>query len=125
MPELNIFTRLNKPKKEKMETRYVKLNFPETINSKKSLLAAEINLLTTIKKIQSYNQLRALELKKKVALKARLNELRTKMNSLKKILPNAKISEKEETEEVIGKTKRKSLELELREIKDKLASLSQ
>jgi len=107
-----------------METRYVKLDSPEALNSKKNLLATEINFLNIIKKIQNYRQLRTIELKKKLTLKTKLNELKAKINSLRKNLPSAKISEKEEFETISEKTKRKSLEQELKEIKEKLASLS-
>jgi len=107
-----------------METLHIKFDFGEAINSKKTILSTEINLLGSIKSMQQYKSLRKQELIKKSSLRTRLREANFIIKKLKVNLPRTRFAKEEQQEVIIERSKTKNLELELKEIRDKLATLA-
>ncbi|MCX6748267.1 MAG: hypothetical protein NT076_01560 [Candidatus Pacearchaeota archaeon] len=107
-----------------MEPLHIKFEFPEVLDSKKTLLSSEINLLNIAKKISLYKKLRVMEIKRKILLRRKMKELSSLLKKLSLELPKtqdikqAKIKSQET--EIPQKLK---LEQELKEIREKLASL--
>jgi hypothetical protein len=103
-----------------MEPLHIKLETGEILNSKRHLLSAQINLLNIAKKIENYRTFRKLELRTKTLLRTEMKKTNENMKNMEKLLPKAKIPEKEA---VLEKTKTSSLEKELEKIKEELARL--
>lgn len=110
---------------------YLKLEYDESIESKKDILSSEMLLLNLIKSIKSYHSIRLEELKIKAGIYKAVKELNLTIKKTKSSFPFLKIPEKAKREnlgkkEVIqqrGKTDN-SLDLELQEIQKRLASIS-
>ena len=115
---------------------HIKLEYIEAVQSKKDVLYCEIALLKIAKSIKAYKSLRSEELKTKLRLHRKLRELKTNIGQLRQTLPRIKIpeillekkeEEKKEGKEKIPKIKEKiyddSLEIELREIQNRLREL--
>jgi hypothetical protein len=106
------------------ETRHVRLDYGESLNSKKQLLSAEINLIYMNKKLKAYELLRKKEISQKNKLKISIASLKTKLDALlstfpadqRKSDPKKIISRKQDQEE-------KNLSEELEDIQEKLAKL--
>lgn len=108
-----------------METLHIKLDIDESINSKRKLLSAQINLLDLIKRVQNYRNLRSLELKRKTVLRTKLGKLISEMRAFQRRVPKTKqIKRKEAGTERIGKATGSKLEKELQKIKDELEKLA-
>ena len=107
-----------------MEMRYVKLDYEDALESKKSLLSSEINLLEILRKVKSYRNFRMKELSYKDKLRMELNNLDKKIEELQKSLPNeySKADKRKNKEKKVFKRDR-DLEEELNDIKKKLARL--
>ena len=106
-----------------MEPLHIKFEFPEVLDSKKTLLSSEINLLNIAKKIELYKKLRVMEFKRKTLLNKKLKELSSLLKRLSLELPktpDVKKQIKSQETQLSGKLK---LEQELKLIKEKLASL--
>lgn len=103
-----------------MENIYVKLYPEEAVDSKRNLLSAEINFLNIIKKIQAYKKLRVNELVKRNAMKKKLKLLSSEIKSLATLLPSTKMPD---IEHKCKPEKERKIEDELKEIREKLASL--
>jgi len=78
-----------------VETRYIKIDYGESINAKKQILASEISLIEIIKRINNYRLLRKKELETKLRLKASLYNLKSDINSI-----NATFPEHEQTKTI-------------------------
>ena len=106
---------------------HVKLEYENAIESKKNILALEINLLKIIKIIKKYHELksREFELKQKLYQKARTTL--TEIRRLEKNLPKLELPEilKEEKPKKVSKKKiqKDNIESQLLEIQNKLNAL--
>lgn len=107
-----------------MEMRYIKLDYEDALESKKSLLNSEISLLEILRKVKSYRNFRMKELSFKDKLKMELNKLNKKIEELQKSLPSeySKVDKRKNKEKKVFNRDR-DLEDELNEIKKKLARL--
>lgn len=115
---------------------HVKVDYDEALESKKSLLSLEIDLLRIIKSIRTYKQIRSKELKEKVKLSKKIKESLADLRKLHRIFPKIKIpqtqiNKKVEKETPEEKKKRKraekydiTIEQELQDIQKKLSSLN-
>ena len=72
---------------------HVKLESSEALESKRSFLSAQINLLKVARTIKSYSVYRNRELELKIRLHKEIKELRAGMSKLHRILPKPKIPE--------------------------------
>ena len=111
-----------------MSLPYVRLSSEEAITAKKDILSSQVNILNLIKKISSYKKQRKSELAKKTSLRRAVKHEIAEINKLLREMPDIreegdkhiKIS-RESTKE---KTKKKTIESELRDIQEKLARLN-
>jgi hypothetical protein len=112
---------------------YFKLDYNESLESKKDILYSEMSLLSLLKIIKKYNVWRSGELEAKTQLYKRIKELELAVKKIKTSLPFLKIPEKEKKEELKKEVKiiKKDedldydLKLQLQEIQNKLDSLNQ
>jgi len=113
---------------------HIKLEYDEAVQSKSSVLSLEMNLLRIMKNIRQYNFLRIKELKTKTKLRTKIREFKKNINSMQLILPKIKMPkllQKEEespkqstpTPVVERKPYNTDLEMELRDIQEKLKAL--
>ena len=106
-----------------METRHIKLDYENALDSKKQLLSTELNLLNIIKKIKEYRRLRKKEMVTKNKLKTSLATIKTKINLFESTFPK-------QERQIVKKTKQqktkheKDLQQELEEIQKKLSRLN-
>jgi hypothetical protein len=122
----------SKMKNEKLI--HVKLDYNETINSKKDILASQANLLTVLRTMKKYKPLRIAELKAKIKLHKKIQETIKDIKKLEKTLPEIEMPEiikehfDEEIERKIARTKKETydinLESQLQDIQDKLRQLA-
>lgn len=70
---------------------HVKLEYEEALQSKKDVLASEMNLLRIAKAIQSHRILRIDELKTKARLHRKIKEMKMNITKLNQILPKLRI----------------------------------
>lgn len=113
---------------EEENSVYFRLEYNESLISKKELLSSEMLLLNMIKTIRRYNALRLEELKIKSSILTATRKMGIAIRKTKSLLPISQIPQKEKREEPINKktrvTKRdESLESELREIQEKLRNI--
>ena len=126
-----------------MNTEYLKLMHSERVYGEKNLLESQLGLINIRKIIGNYKKLRAEELNLKITLKKKIQELKDALSVLEKSLPKSKMEKDiENEEETSKKVKMKAklakaakpmkaakpkgpttLEMEIDEIKRKLASL--
>ncbi len=107
-----------------MESLHIKFDFPEVLESRKTLLSSEINLLNITKKIDLYKKLRVLGFKRKILLKKKFKELSSLLKKLSLELPKTPdIKQAKSRTEEIQVPQKLRLEQELKEIKERLASL--
>lgn len=72
-------------------TFHIKLDYMESMTAKKSILAAEINLLRAIQAMNRYKNTRLAELSVKGRLYSKLKEARSTVKSLQSIFPEQKL----------------------------------
>ncbi|VVB83988.1 Uncharacterised protein [uncultured archaeon] len=104
---------------------YVKLDYGESLESKKNLLLSEASLLNLLKIIKRYNAIRLEEFKAKAKIKKALKELEGTIKEAQSFFPFFKIPErmKKENSAESGAAKVKKdndLEFQLMEIQRKL-----
>jgi hypothetical protein len=112
---------------------YFKLEYDESLESKKDILYSEISLLNLLKIIKKYNTIRSEELKIKSQVYTSIKELNLAMKKMKSSLPFLKIPEKEKREELkkeVDITRKREdfdydLKSQLQEIQNKLDFLNQ
>lgn len=116
---------------------HVGYEYQEALQSKKDLLDLEIHLLETAKSIKNYHTLRSEELKLRLRLYLRAKESLVKLRKLQKSLPEFEKQDKPEKKEVpkkqnkveqaiqkqIEKSRESDIDLQLKEIREKLESL--
>ncbi|MEK6894689.1 MAG: hypothetical protein AABX10_04450 [Nanoarchaeota archaeon] len=106
------------------EEQFVGLEKPNVVAGKKHLLYAEMEILTSLKKYNSYKKLRKEELALKNLLKKVILDLRKEMEIMIQYIPHVKEKAIIATETV--KTtpgKRDTLEQEIQNIRKKIAML--
>jgi len=111
-----------------MGAEYVKLSSPEKFFAEKNLLLAHLEILTEMKRLRTYSQLRQEETKLKLILKERVNDVLNQLRELEKGLPKSSIKitdvKKEKIEiQVSEDPVDMSLEQEIDYIKKKLTAL--
>lgn len=109
-----------------MNIQYVKITAPEKQYIQKNMLENELGLLSIMKIIRRYKELRKEELTLKVAVKTKLDEIMNMYKEIDQILPKMEISRKEIEDEFLQLSEKKqegSLEEEIEAIKRKLLSL--
>ncbi len=109
---------------------YFGLDYYESVEAKKNLLSAEMFLLNMMKIIRRYNMLRAEELKIKFQVHKAIKKLDTAVRKTNSSFPFLKIPEKTEKRELVKKETKmikdkfnEDLELELKEIQEKLRAI--
>ena len=111
---------------------HIKFEYDSALESKKDILASEIDLLKISQRLKNYQKSRLLELDTKTKVEKKLRALKLDMGKLQVLLPKIKIPSilkpegvKEEPvhKKVIKKTGKPSIESELEEIQRKLSSL--
>ena len=111
---------------------YVRIDYNESLESKKNLLTTEVSLLNLIKSLKAYHSVRIEELKIKAGIYKAIRELNLTMKKTKSAFPFFKIPEIKSRKEIptqkeVRMPKEKidnNLEMELQEIQKRLASLS-
>ena len=101
---------------------YVKLENSERIYGQKNLLYCEMEILSVIKRYKAYEKLRKENSKVRDNLKKKVKELQDNLLSLDKTLPRLSSDRGGRIARRLPK-KRSDLEIEIDEIKAKLASL--
>ncbi|VVB83258.1 Uncharacterised protein [uncultured archaeon] len=109
---------------------YVKMEYSESIESKKNILSTEVSLLNLIKSLKEYHSIRLEELKIKAQIYKAIKELNLTMRKTKSTFPFLKIPEKNKKENLPLREARvpkekvdNNLESELQEIQEKLRNL--
>jgi len=107
-----------------METRHIRLDYEETLDSKKQLLSTQLNLLHIIKILKSYAILRKKELITKNKLKNQLNFVEKKIDLIESTFPDQTKKQKlVKIEKKIEKAHMRGIQKELDDIKSKLEKL--
>ena len=110
---------------------YLKIDYGESLESKKDILSLEISLLKIVKIIQRYQVLREGELKIKSKLNRAIKELGIKIRKTHSCLPameitkTAKRKEKKKESEISLDRTDLDLEEQLKEIQEKLKMLEE
>ncbi len=104
---------------------HIKLEFSEAVESKKDMLYSQQALLKLAQIIKQYRTVRTEELKLKLKIHKKMQEVVTNINKLQKILPEIEIPSIKKREEKIKTTTRKddNLEYQLKEIQNRLRAL--
>ncbi|MBU3906718.1 MAG: hypothetical protein KKA64_00535 [Nanoarchaeota archaeon] len=111
---------------------HVKLEYEEGLQAKRDILTSEMDLIRIIKHIQRYNFLRNNEVKQKLKLKNKIRETLITIRKIQKIIPKLETQskfriEKEKDDfkrlEEIGKQYDQNLEIQLKDIQEKLNRL--
>ncbi len=109
---------------------YVKMEYSESIESKKNILSTEVSLLNLIKYLKAYHSVKLEELKIKAGIYKAIKELNLTMRKTKSTFPFLKIPEKNKKENLTLREVRapkekvdNNLESELQEIQERLRNL--
>ena len=106
---------------------YVNLTAEEQTFAKKHLLHTQMEILSIMKRYQSYKKLRKLELALKSLLRKKITEVNQEVEIIDRVIPHVKKMDRpqEEKEKILaGAQKRDNLELEIEEIKRKIERLN-
>lgn len=115
---------------------HIKLDYIESLQSKRNILVSEKEIIKIIQTIRRYKRIRSQEMIKRILLKRKIRELHEDFKKIIKNMPQLRIeSEKvseespiEALEEQIEETREmqydKDLEEQLREIQERLNSIS-
>jgi len=107
-----------------METRHVKFDYGQALDSKKQLLSSELSLLHILRALKAYKSLRKKEFVEKNKLKTNLTSLKTKIKLIEMSFPKpAPIPKTPIRIKGIKKHSKKTLQQEVNEIREKLESL--
>jgi hypothetical protein len=116
----------------KSESRYIKLDYIESINAKKQILESEIGLIGVARAMNNYKLLRKKESETRVKIKACLYNLKSEISSIQSTFPEQEKVRLKNREKQIKISKKEDLEItenslnfqkDLDEIKRKLARL--
>lgn len=111
---------------------HVRVDYVDALESKKNILNIEKSVLEVNEVALNFSSLRTLELKNKLKFYRKVREILNIVKELKKNLPEGKIPKRVREMKAEGKTKEKSakktkekrgVELQLRDIQEKLAAL--
>lgn len=104
---------------------YLRLESDERKAGKENILYAEMEVLSILQKYQKYKKLRTQELALKTALKRYIKLLNEDVEILDKLLPHVKFERIKEEPKLNANTdkKRRSLEIQIDDIKKKIDSL--
>ena len=103
---------------------YLKLDPSEQQYGKKHLLESEMSLLNVLKRSREFNKLRKVEVELKGLFKRKMDDISNDLLELDKILPKMQIERVvEKHTKDNSRKKRDELEVEIEEIKQKLALL--
>lgn len=105
---------------------YVRMLNSEAVDSRKSLLSTQMNLLKLSQDIETYKKIRKQEISRKILLRREVRAGLAKLSSLISSLPQGGIMQKkyaiQSKPEKVSK-KYRDIEFQLNEIKQKLAGL--
>jgi len=108
-----------------MSYEYIRVSKPEQVYSQKTLLLAQLGILTALKYYHSYKDLRKQELILKITLKKHVKDAQQSLALLEALLPKVpKKSLPEEKPFLEEDTKKLSLIQEIELIKEKLRNIS-
>jgi len=109
---------------------HIRLDYEEAFDTKKSILSSQMYLLKLLRNIENYKFLKTEEFQYKQKILKKIKETKINIRALEKILPKAKIpkslrhrNEDPEKENFKVKSRNKSIEGQLSEIKRKLDNL--
>jgi len=107
---------------------HVKLEYEDSVQSKKNLLSLEMDLLKTIQTIKKYSRHKLEEFQLKIKLHRQIKTLLTEIRLLQRNLPELKIPKilkEPETKKTISKENHyeDDIESQLKKIQEKLDSL--
>jgi len=107
---------------------YLKLEYSESVYSKKNILSTEMSLLNIAKIIKKYQLLREEEFILRIQIYKLIKEINSAIRKTKTSMPSIKIPEKQKGDEVQTRERRKiednqDLEEQLQEIQEKLKEL--
>ena len=112
---------------------HVKLEYSEALNAKKDMLSVQMQLLKIARIISNYKKIRSKGMRTKLKTYRRIIELKKDLSKMQKTLPKIKVPKiirQEDVKEkhieeipVISSQYDKSLEIELRQIQDKLKKI--
>lgn len=109
---------------QKMETKYIKLEYEESLETKKNLLSSQLNLLRTSKNLRNYKILRAKEIAIKNKLNVSLKNLKAKISLIQSTFPEREKSNiPYKKERIIELNKQQNIQKQLEDIQGKLARL--
>src|SRR3989344_966991 len=74
-----------------MSSEYIRLSSPEKRYGHKTMLEAQINLLSTLKRLKTYTQYRKQELTLKIELKRKMEEIKEHLDLLDKLIPHSEL----------------------------------
>ncbi|HLC72014.1 MAG TPA: hypothetical protein VJH37_00360 [Candidatus Nanoarchaeia archaeon] len=113
-----------------MRPEHVRIQQAECVFSEKNLLHAQLDVISLIKRYESFKAFRAEELLLKIALKSKIAEAKDSLALFEKLLPKPAIVPKtvkheshEYSHHEAAHKKKQTLETEVEEIRRKLASL--
>ena len=114
-----------------MRPEHVRIEPTERIFAEKNLLHSQLDIISLIRRYESYKSLRAEELLLKIALKAKIAEAKESLDTFDKLLPKPAIvpkmpkahSEQEHAEQHVAHKRKQTLQEEVEEIRKKLAAL--
>lgn len=109
---------------------YLKLEYGESVESKKDILSSEVLLLNLVKSIKTYHSIRLEELKVKAGIYKAVKELNLTIKKTKSSFPFLKIPEKIKRANLNGNEIKpskekidKDLDSEVREIQERLRNI--
>ena len=103
---------------------YVRILRPSAIYAKKQFLQSQLESLTIVQRTKRYHELRKEELILKIALKKKLDDIKTEISLFEKMLPKSqKVAEEDLSIPVERQLRRNALEDEINTIRAKLAQL--
>jgi len=103
---------------------YVRLLKPSALYAQKQLLQSQLESLTIVQRIKRYHELRKEELILKIALKKKLDEIKTDISIFEKMLPKPqRTAEEEAILPIERQLRRNALEDEINTIRAKLSQL--
>lgn len=92
--------------KKKNNLIHVRINYDEAIESKRDILATQIDLIKIAQAIKNYRKLRMQELDLKIELKERISNIKTEFTKLRTIFPKMQLPK------IVQKFEKKKIEEE-------------
>lgn len=107
-----------------VEKEYIGLDQSQTNFAKKNLLESQAELLETIKRYEKYKKFRKQELSLKNLLKKVVVDLQEEVKTFDKFMPHIHQEKREVPKIPQSQKKRRDLDMEIEEIRRKIAALS-